>query len=413
MTLAEEALALHRRAKGKIKVEGKVAVSDQGALSLAYSPGVAEPCRAIAAHPEEVWELTSRGNLVAVVSDGTAILGLGDLGPQAALPVMEGKAVLFKSFAGVDAFPLVLATKDPDEIVETVARVAPTFGGVNLEDIGAPRCFEIEEKLKARLDIPVFHDDQHGTAVVVLAALLNALKVTGRSLSEATAVLLGPGAAGVAIARLLLAQGIRSLLICDRKGILYPGRDDLTPVKAELASLTNRAGRTGGLADALAGADVFIGTSAANQVTAEMVRSMAPRPIVFALANPDPEIWPEVAKEAGAAVVCTGRSDYPNQVNNVLGFPGIFRGTLDVRAREINEQMKLAAAAAIAGLVEADRLSPDYVIPGPFDRRVVPAVAEAVGQAAVASGVARRPCAPGEVRQRAERLLSEVNAGGR
>lgn len=408
MALGEEALALHRKARGKIGIRAKVQVAGQRDLSLAYSPGVAEPCRAIAVDPEAVWELTGRGNMVAVVSDGTAVLGLGDLGAEASLPVMEGKALLFKVFAGVDAFPLVLATKDPAEIVATVARLAPGFGGINLEDIAAPRCFAIERELQARLDIPVFHDDQHGTAVVALAALLNSLRITGRELSKATVVINGAGAAGVAIARLLLAQGAGDVLLCDRRGIIRRGREGLNPVKERLAEETNRSGRQGDLAEALRGADVFIGVSAAGAVTPEMVRAMASGPIVFALANPDPEIEPQAALAAGAAVVCTGRSDYPNQVNNVLGFPGIFRGALDVRARRIDETMKTAAASAIAALAEEDGLTPEHVIPEPFDPRVAPAVAEAVARAAIASGLARRPQPPGAVYRHTEELVREA-----
>lgn len=408
MALGEEALALHRKARGKIGIRAKVQVAGQRDLSLAYSPGVAEPCRAIAVDPEAVWELTGRGNMVAVVSDGTAVLGLGDLGAEASLPVMEGKALLFKVFAGVDAFPLVLATKVPAEIVATVARLAPGFGGINLEDIAAPRCFAIERELQARLDIPVFHDDQHGTAVVALAALLNSLRITGRELSKATVVINGAGAAGVAIARLLLAQGAGDVLLCDRRGIIRRGREGLNPVKERLAEETNRSGRQGDLAEALRGADVFIGVSAAGAVTPEMVRAMASGPIVFALANPDPEIEPQAALAAGAAVVCTGRSDYPNQVNNVLGFPGIFRGALDVRARRIDETMKTAAASAIAALAEEDGLTPEHVIPEPFDPRVAPAVAEAVARAAIASGLARRPQPPGAVYRHTEELVREA-----
>jgi malate dehydrogenase (oxaloacetate-decarboxylating) len=408
MTLADEALALHRQVRGKIEVRGRLPVRHQKDLSLAYSPGVAEPCRAIAADPDQVWELTGRGNMVAVVSDGTAILGLGDLGAEASLPVMEGKALLFKAFAGVNAFPLVLATKEPAEIVDAVTRVAPGFGGINLEDISAPRCFAIEQELQARLDIPVFHDDQHGTAVVALAALLNSLEVTGREPGRTTVAVNGVGAAGVAITRLLLAQGLGDVILCDRQGIVWEGREGLNTVKEELAAVTNRAGRRGSLAEALRGADVFVGVSVANQVTPEMVRAMAPRPVIFALANPDPEIPPEAARAARAAVVCTGRSDYPNQVNNVLGFPGIFRGALDVRARAIDEGMKVAAARAIAGLVGTE-LSPDCVIPAPFDRRVAPAVAEAVAQAAVTGGVARRPLPPGMVYHHTEELVKEAN----
>ena len=391
MDLRTEALALHRRHQGKFATVSKVRVADARDLSLAYSPGVAEPCLAIASSPETVYDYTAKGNLVAVVSDGTAVLGLGDIGPLAALPVMEGKAILFKNFANVDAVPIVLDTKDVEAIVETIARIAPTFGGINLEDISGPRCFEIEEALKERLDIPVFHDDQHGTAVVCFAGLINALRFVGKDLAEVSVVINGAGAAGIAMARLLLAAGCRRLLLCDTKGIIYPGREGVNSYKEEIARRTNPEGRRGGLAEALRGADVFIGLSVAGAVDAEMVASMAEGAIVFALANPVPEIFPEEALAAGAAVVATGRSDYPNQINNVLGFPGIFRGALDVRARLINEEMKLAAAGAIAGLLRPEELRADRVIPNPFDRRVVEAVAIAVARAAVATGVARRP----------------------
>ena len=391
MDLRSEALALHRRHQGKFATISKVKVADTRDLSLAYSPGVAEPCLAIARSPETVYEYTAKGNLVAVVSDGTAVLGLGDIGPLAALPVMEGKAILFKNFANVDAVPIVLATKEVEAVVETVVRIAPTFGGINLEDISGPRCFAIEEALKERLDIPVFHDDQHGTAVVCFAGLLNALKFVGKDLAEVRVVINGAGAAGIAMARLLLAAGCQDIILCDTKGIIYPGREDVNPYKEEIARRINPAGKRGGLAEAIRGADVFIGLSVAGALSAEMVSSMAEKAIVFALANPVPEIFPEEAKAAGAAVVATGRSDYPNQVNNVLGFPGIFRGALDVWAKEINEEMKLAAAAAIAGLLRPEELRADYIIPNPFDRRVVEAVAIAVARAAVATGVARRP----------------------
>lgn len=377
MDVKEAALALHREHRGKISVESKVPLRTRADLSLAYTPGVAEPCRIIASRPDEVYTYTARGNLVAIVTDGSAVLGLGDIGPEAALPVMEGKAVLFKTFAGVDAFPLCLATKDVDAIVETVKLVAPTFGGINLEDISAPRCFAIEERLEAELDIPVFHDDQHGTAIVVLAALLNALRVVGKSLKEVTVTINGAGAAGVAIARLLGRVGVADIILCDRAGAIYPGRAHNSPIKEEIAAVTNRGGVRGDLAAALEGRDVFIGVSAPGVVTGDMVRRMAARPVVFALANPVPEIWPDEAKAAGAAVVGTGRSDYPNQVNNVLAFPGVFRGALDARARRITEEMKLAAAKALADLV-GDALSPDCCLPDPFDKRVVPTVAAAV-----------------------------------
>ncbi|MDK2883021.1 MAG: hypothetical protein PWP58_1357 [Bacillota bacterium] len=381
MDVKEAALALHRGHRGKISVESKVPLRTRADLSLAYTPGVAEPCRIIASRPEEVYTYTARGNLVAIVTDGSAVLGLGDIGPEAALPVMEGKAVLFKTFAGVDAFPLCLATKDVDAIVETVKLVAPTFGGINLEDISAPRCFAIEERLKAELNIPVFHDDQHGTAIVVLAALLNALRLVGKSLEEVTVTVNGAGAAGIAIARLLVRVGVADVIVCDRAGAIYPGRAENNAVKEEIAAITNKGRVRGDLAAALEGRDVFIGVSAPGVVTGDMVRRMAARPVVFALANPVPEIWPDEAKAAGAVVVGTGRSDFPNQVNNVLAFPGVFRGALDARARQITEEMKLAAAKALADLV-GDALSPDYCLPDPFDERVVPAVAAAVRAAA-------------------------------
>ncbi|MGQ9778887.1 MAG: NAD(P)-dependent malic enzyme [Bacillota bacterium] len=391
MDLKSEALALHRRHQGKFATISKVRLADTHDLSLAYSPGVAEPCLVIARSPATVYDYTAKGNLVAVVSDGTAVLGLGDIGPLAALPVMEGKAILFKNFANVDAVPIVLATKEVEAVVETVVRIAPTFGGINLEDISGPRCFAIEEALKERLDIPVFHDDQHGTAVVCFAGLLNALKFVGKDLAAVRVVINGAGAAGIAMARLLLAAGCQDIILCDTKGIVYPGREDVNPYKEEIARRINPTGKRGGLVEAIRGADVFIGLSVAGVLTTEMVSSMAENPIVFALANPVPEIFPEEAKAAGAAVVATGRSDYPNQINNVLGFPGIFRGALDVWAKEINEEMKLAAAEAIAGLLRPEELRADYIIPNPFDRRVVEAVAIAVARAAVATGVARRP----------------------
>lgn len=403
--LKSEALKLHKDNAGKIAVRSKVELRDAWDLSLAYSPGVAEPCRAIASCADDVYSYTARGNLVAVVSDGSAVLGLGDIGPKAALPVMEGKSILFKHFAGVDAFPIVLDTHDVDEIVRTVKLIAPTFGGVNLEDISAPRCFEIEARLKQETDIPIFHDDQHGTAVVMFAGLINALKIVGKHLPAIKVVINGAGAAGVAIAKLLLDAGVTSILVCDRFGIVAQGRrNQLDRSKEELARLTNPSGVTGSLADAVRGADVFIGVSAANVLTADMVRSMNDQPLVFALANPDPEIRPEEARAAGARVVATGRSDYPNQVNNVLGFPGIFRGALDVRATDINEAMKLAAAHAIAELISEDELSEEYIIPRPFDSRVVPNVAARVAEAAMSSGVARAPRDPQEIRQRASQL---------
>ncbi|MGE5557075.1 MAG: NAD(P)-dependent malic enzyme [Bacillota bacterium] len=391
MGLREEALALHKEHQGKLSIVSKVAVKDQKDLSLAYSPGVAEPCLEIKKNPSAAYEYTNKGNFVAVVSDGSAVLGLGDIGPVAALPVMEGKAILFKAFAGVDAFPICLATKDVDEVVDTVARMAPTFGGVNLEDISGPRCFEIERKLKARINIPVFHDDQHGTAVVCLAGLINALKVSGKSLENVSIVINGAGAAGDSITRLLRRMGCRKIMICDQKGIIHKGRrEGMTTYKEQLAEMTNPEDRRGGLKDAVQGADVFIGVSVANIATPDMVRSMNDKPMIFALANPVPEIMPEEARKAGAAIIATGRSDYPNQVNNVLGFPGIFRGALDVRAKCINEEMKIAAVYAIANLIVQDELAPDYIIPKPFDKRVVPAVAEAVALAAMETKVAQK-----------------------
>ncbi|HHV58501.1 MAG TPA: NADP-dependent malic enzyme [Firmicutes bacterium] len=381
MDVQEAALALHRERQGKISVESKVPLRTRADLSLAYTPGVAEPCRVIATRPEEVYTYTARGNLVAIVTDGSAVLGLGDIGPEAALPVMEGKAVLFKAFAGVDAFPLCLATKDVNAIVETVKLIAPTFGGINLEDISAPRCFAIEERLKAELPIPVFHDDQHGTAIVVVAGLLNALQVVEKSLAEASVVINGAGAAGVAIARLLKRVGVGDVILCDRAGALYPGRPGNSGIKEELAAMTNKECVRGDLSRAVRGRDVFIGVSAPGVLTADMVRTMAARAVVFAMANPVPEIWPEEAKAAGAAVVGTGRSDFPNQVNNVLAFPGVFRGALDARAPQITEEMKIAAARALAGLVGGE-LNAEHCLPDPFDPRVAPAVARAVKAAA-------------------------------
>lgn len=393
MGLREEALELHRVNRGKVAVTSKVKVQDARDLSLAYSPGVAEPCKEIANDASLSYRYTNRGNMVAVVSDGTAVLGLGDIGPDACLPVMEGKAILFKTFADVDAFPVCLATKEVAGVVQAVKWLEPTFGGVNLEDISGPRCFEIEEQLIQALKIPVFHDDQHGTAVVCFAGVINALKVVGKDITTVKVVVNGAGAAGISIVKLLKAAGINytNIKICDSKGVLFPGKDPANKYKEETARLTNPHGRTGGLAEMMAGADVFIGVSVAGTVTGAMVRSMASRPVIFGLANPVPEIMPEEAFQAGAAVVGTGRSDYPNQVNNVLGFPGIFRGTLDVRAGMINQEMKIAAANAIAGLVTDQERSTEYVIPKPFDRRVVPQVALAVAKAAMATGVAREP----------------------
>ncbi|WP_432035831.1 NAD(P)-dependent malic enzyme [Streptomyces cucumeris] len=381
----DPAFALHRG--GKMAVQATVPVRDRDDLSLAYTPGVAKVCSAIAEQPELVHDYTWKSQVVAVVTDGSAVLGLGDIGPEASLPVMEGKAILFKQFGGVDAVPIALDCREVDEIVETVARLAPSFGGVNLEDISAPRCFEIERKLQERVDIPIFHDDQHGTAVVTLAALRNAAKLTDRSLGQLRAVISGAGAAGVAIARILVEAGIGDVAVCDRKGIVSPDREDLTDVKRELASFTNKGGLTGSLETAMAGADVFIGVSGGT-VAPEAVATMAEGAFIFAMANPNPEIHPEVAHRH-AAVVATGRSDFPNQINNVLAFPGIFAGALQVRASRITEGMKLAAAEALAAVV-ADELSADKVIPSPFDERVAPAVTAAVAAAARAEGVARR-----------------------
>ena len=389
MDYAAESLKLHYQWRGKLETVPKMEVRDRQALSLAYTPGVAQPCLEIQKDVSKSYELTGRWNTVAVVTDGTAVLGLGDIGPEAGMPVMEGKCVLFKSFGGVDAVPLCIRSKDVDEIVNTVALLAGSFGGVNLEDIAAPRCFEIERKLKQRCDIPIFHDDQHGTAIIVAAALINALKLVGKEMQEVTAVFSGAGAAGTAIFKLLRSMGLRDGVICDRKGAIWSGREDLNEEKRALLSISNREDRSGSLAQVLAGADVFIGVSSPGVVTPEMVRSMAPRPILFPMANPVPEIMPDLALGAGAAVVGTGRSDFPNQINNVLAFPGVFRGAFDVRASDINEPMKIAAARALAELVDEGELRPEYIIPAPFDPRVCPAVAQAVAQAARESGVAR------------------------
>ncbi|SNS74809.1 malate dehydrogenase (oxaloacetate-decarboxylating) [Anaerovirgula multivorans] len=390
MDLGKESLNLHEEYKGKIYTASKIPVKNREDLSLAYTPGVAEPCRKIHQEKENVYKYTSKGNLVAVVTDGTAVLGLGDIGPEAAMPVMEGKAILFKEFANVDAFPICLDTKDVDEIVRTVKLLAPTFGGINLEDIGAPRCFEIEKRLKEELDIPVFHDDQHGTAIVVIAGLINALKVVNKKIEDTTIVVNGAGSAGVAIAKMLLNMNPKDILICDRRGILYSGSAENDSSKEKMAQITNKNQKKGSLMDAMTGADVFIGVSAANVVTEEMVKVMNQDAIIFAMANPVPEIMPDLALKAGAKVVGSGRSDFPNQVNNVLAFPGIFRGALDVRARDINEAMKLAAAYAIASIIDEKELKPDYVMPDAFDKKVVEKVAEAVGEAAKKTGLAKK-----------------------
>jgi len=390
MSLREDALKLHRDNRGKLEVTSKVEVKDQAGLSLAYTPGVAEPCKEIHKDPEKVYEYTAKGNMVAVVSDGTAVLGLGNIGAPASLPVMEGKAVLFKSFAGVDAFPICLNTADADKIVEIVSMMEPSFGGINLEDIAAPACFEIERRLKEKVSIPVFHDDQHGTAIIVLAALINAIKIVGKILESLVVAMNGSGAAGVAIAKILLSAGVKDVIMCDRNGIIHKNRTEgMNWAKEEMAQVTNKGNKTGTLADAMVGADVFIGVSTANIVTEEMIKSMNKDPIVFAMANPVPEIDPDLAKKAGARIVGTGRSDYPNQINNVLAFPGIFRGALDVRATDINEEMKLAAAYALSGIIPESELKEDYIIPKAFDPRVAPAVAKAVAKAAIESGVAR------------------------
>ncbi len=389
MDIKQLAMEKHAEWKGKIEIKPRTTASTKEALSLAYTPGVAEPCLAIQKNPELSYELTRRWNTVAVITDGTAVLGLGDIGPEAGMPVMEGKCLLFKEFGDVDAIPLCVRSKDVDEIVKTVELLAGSFGGVNLEDISAPRCFEIERKLKQLCDIPIFHDDQHGTAVVCLAAMLNALKFTKKDIGKIRVVTSGAGAAGIAIIRLLISMGLKDVVMCDRKGAIYEGREGLNAEKEEIAKITNRQMRKGSLADVIAGADVFIGVSAPGTVTPEMVKSMAPNPILFPMANPTPEIMPDEALKAGAAVVGTGRSDFPNQINNVLAFPGIFRGALDVRAKDINDDMKIAAAQAIASLVADDELSAEYIIPAPFDERVRDTVAKAVAEAAKKSGVAR------------------------
>ena len=389
MNYAEESLKLHGEWKGKIEVISRVPVKTKDDLSLAYTPGVAEPCLAIQKDVNKSYELTRRHNMCAVITDGSAVLGLGDIGPEAGMPVMEGKCVLFKSFGDVDAFPLCVKTKDVDEFVNTVALISGSFGGINLEDIAAPRCFEIERKLKERTDIPIFHDDQHGTAVITLAGLTNALKVVGKKKEDVKVVTSGAGAAAIAIVKLLLSAGFKNITMCDRKGAIYEGRDGLNWIKKEMALVTNLEKKAGSLADMLVGADVFIGVSAPGTVTTEMVKTMNRDAIVFACANPTPEIFPDDAKAGGAAVISTGRSDFPNQINNVLAFPGIFRGTFDVRASDINEEMKMAAAKALADLISDEELSADYIIPYAFDPKVGPAVAKAVAQAAIDSGVAR------------------------
>ena len=387
--IKERTLEMHRAHRGKLEVVPKVEICDTDSLSLAYTPGVAEPCREIAKNPDDVYAYTTKGNMVAIVTDGTAVLGLGDIGPEAGMPVMEGKCALFKAFADVDAFPLCVKTHDVDEFVNAVYLMSGSFGGINLEDISAPRCFEIERKLKEKCDIPIFHDDQHGTAVITLAGLTNALKVVGKKKEDVKIVTSGAGAAAIAIVKLLLSSGFRNVTMCDRKGAIYAGRDGLNWIKEEMAQVTNLDKKAGSLADMLVGADVFIGVSAPGMVTKEMVQTMNKDAIIFACANPTPEIFPDEAKAGGARVVSTGRSDYPNQINNVLAFPGIFRGAFDVRASDINEEMKIAASNALANLISDEELNENYIIPAAFDPRVGPAVAKAVAEAARKSGVAR------------------------
>lgn len=389
MDYSKESLRLHSEWKGKLEVTARARVDNKDALSLAYTPGVAQPCLEIQKDYNKSWELTRRWNMVAVITDGSAVLGLGDIGPEAGMPVMEGKCVLFKEFGGVDAFPLCVRTKDVDEFVQTVYNISGSFGGINLEDISAPRCFEIEEKLKKMCDIPIFHDDQHGTAVVVSAALINASKLTGKAISECKAVINGSGAAGIAIAKLLMTLGLKDVILCDRTGAIYEGRENLNASKAEIARVTNKSKTKGTLADAVKGCDIFIGVSAPGVLTADMIKTMNENPVVLAMANPVPEIMPDEAKAAGAKIVGTGRSDFPNQINNVVAFPGIFRGALDVRASAITENMKIAAAYAIASLVDDKDLNEDYILPYAFDKRIKDTVARAVADAAVKDGVAR------------------------
>ena len=390
MDYAKESLRLHKEWKGKLEVVTRVPVANKDDLSLAYTPGVAQPCLEIQKNIDASYELTRRWNMCLVVTDGSAVLGLGDIGPEAGMPVREGKCVLFKGFGDVDAFPLCIKSHDVDEIVNTIYLISGSFGGVNLEDISAPRCFEIEKKLKEKCDIPIFHDDQHGTAIITLAGLTNALKVVGKKKEEVHVVMNGAGAAAISIARLLLKAGIKNITLCDRKGAIYEGRPEgMNPVKDEMSKVTNLEHKAGSLADMLKGADVFIGVSAPGAVTVDMVKTMAKDAIIFACANPTPEIFPDDAKAGGAKVIATGRSDYPNQINNVLAFPGVFRGAFDVRAKDINDEMKIAAAEALAGLITDEELSPDYIIPKAFDKRVGPAVAKAVAEAAKKTGVAR------------------------
>ncbi len=405
MTLRDDALEMHRVNQGKLEVTPKVQVTNKEELSLAYSPGVAEPCKEIHEDPRKVFEYTMKANTVAVVTDGTAVLGLGNIGAEASIPVMEGKAVLFKSFSGIDGVPIALNTTDTDEIVNTVKLLEPNYGGINLEDISAPRCFEIEESLKKETKIPVFHDDQHGTAIVTVAGMINALRIVDKDLSDIKVVLNGAGAAGMAIVQLLYSYGVRDMIMCDSKGSIYEGRSyGMNDTKSFVAKWTNREKVEGSLNDVIKDADVFIGVSVADLLSKEMVESMAQDPIIFAMANPNPEINPEVAKEAGAKVIGTGRSDFPNQINNVLAFPGIFRGALDVEATHINEEMKQAAVEAIANLIKSEELNPDYCIPGPFDKRVAPSVAREVAKAAMETGVARIDMDPEEIYNKTMKL---------
>ena len=410
MNLKERALKFHKDNEGKIELKCKVPVKTSDDLTLAYTPGVAEPCLEINKNPDTIYDYTSRGNWVAVVTNGTAVLGLGDIGAGAGLPVMEGKAVLFKAFGGVDAFPICLNTKDVDKIVETVKLMEPTFGGINLEDIKAPECFEIEERLKKETSIPIFHDDQHGTAVVSVACLINALKVVNKSFKDITVVVNGAGAAGIAITKLLLSIGAKEVILCDTKGAIYKGRvEGMNKYKNEISEITNKTMRKGSLGDVLKGADVFLGVSVANCVTEEMVHSMNKDSIIMAMANPNPEILPDIALKAGAKVVCTGRSDFPNQVNNVVAFPGIFRGALDVRASEINDEMKIAASYAIASTVSEEELNPSYVMPEAFDLRIAPKVAAAVAKAAIETGVARKKDITPEIVENHTKKLLDIN----
>ncbi|GEP78647.1 NAD(P)-dependent malic enzyme [Staphylococcus carnosus] len=405
MSLRDEALEMHKKNQGKLEVTPKVKVTNKEELSLAYSPGVAEPCKEIYEDPRKVYDYTAKGNTVAVITDGTAVLGLGNIGAEASIPVMEGKAVLFKSFAGINGVPIALDTTDTEEIIKTVKYLQPNYGGINLEDISAPRCFEIENRLKKETKIPVFHDDQHGTAIVTMAGLINALRITDKSLSDIKVVLNGAGAAGIAIVKLLYSYGVRNMIMCDSKGAIYEGRPyGMNPTKDFVAEWTNKDKQEGKLSDVIKGADVFIGVSVANALSQDMVKSMNEDSIIFAMANPNPEITPDDAKAAGAKVVGTGRSDFPNQINNVLAFPGIFRGALDVEATHINEKMKQAAVSAIADLNQPDELSPDYCIPAPFDRRVAPSVARNVAKAAMESGVSRVEVDPDEIYNKTMRL---------